>query len=151
MEADKRLVGAAGVHYVTAELLRKGYLALPTMRNTKGADIVVCHKSKTVKVQVKTTYEGRAPLGWILGEPDEHSNPTVFYVLVNLRQKKPEYYVVPSTVMGPYLKRTHRKWTQTPGKHGQPHRDSRVRRFPNEFEEVDLNRFEESWNAMFKS
>jgi hypothetical protein len=148
-EADKRLVGAAGVHYVAAELLRRGYLALPTTRNTKGADIVVCNESKTVKVQVKTTHKGGARLGWILGDADEQCDPDVFYVLVNLRQSKPDYYVVPSTTLGPYLQRTHSKWMRTLGKRGQPHRHSGVRRFPNEYEEVDLKQFEEKWDIMF--
>jgi len=133
-EADKRLVGAAGLHYATAELLRCGYLALPTTRNMKGVDIVVTHQSKTMKVQVKTTYQNRPRLDWILGESDEQGDPNVFYILVSLRERKPDYYVVPSTILGPYLQRTHRKWLEAKGRGGGPHRESKVRRFPNEFE-----------------
>jgi hypothetical protein len=35
------LVGIAGVHYVAAELSRRGLIALPTIRNTAGYDIIV--------------------------------------------------------------------------------------------------------------
>lgn len=37
----KRIYGIAGVHYVAAELSRRGMVALPTTRNTAAYDIVV--------------------------------------------------------------------------------------------------------------
>jgi hypothetical protein len=44
---DKSLVGAAGVHYVVSELSLRGLIALPTIRNTSGVDIVVVNKDGT--------------------------------------------------------------------------------------------------------
>ena len=37
----KTLVGAAGVHFVVSELSLRGLVALPTIRNTAGIDILV--------------------------------------------------------------------------------------------------------------
>lgn len=38
---SKELVGAAGVHYVASELSFRGMIALPTIRNTAGYDLIV--------------------------------------------------------------------------------------------------------------
>ncbi len=50
------LTGSAGVHFVCAELCMHGLIALPTIRNTKGMDVVVLTQDGTfvANVQVKT-------------------------------------------------------------------------------------------------
>ncbi len=54
---DKALIGAAGVFHVTAELSLRGMIALPTIRNTAGYDIIVTNRdgSKHANIQVKTS------------------------------------------------------------------------------------------------
>ena len=54
---DKALMGAAGVHFVASQLSLRGLIALPTIRNTAGIDIVVVNKSGTwqANLQVKTS------------------------------------------------------------------------------------------------
>jgi len=54
---DKALIGAAGVHFVVSELSLRGLIALPTIRNTAGVDIVVVNKAGTeqANLQVKTS------------------------------------------------------------------------------------------------
>jgi hypothetical protein len=90
--------GAAGVYFVTGELSRFGYIALPTVKNTKGIDIVVSSEdfSKTVYLQVKSN-KNKYDF-WIVGKPVQGNN--VFYVFVNLLSKsqnqRPEYFIVPS-------------------------------------------------------
>jgi hypothetical protein len=51
------LIGAAGVYYVASELLRRGLIALPTMRNTKGYDIIVANPNgiNYANIDVKTS------------------------------------------------------------------------------------------------
>lgn len=92
------LSGDSAVHFVVGELSRLGHIALPTVRNTKGVDIVVSKAdfSETTYLQVKSNrnkYDF-----WIVGNPTQ--GDTVFYVFVNLLSNKgyvrPEYYVVPS-------------------------------------------------------
>ncbi len=50
-------MGAAGVHFIASELSLRGLIALPTIRNTSGIDIVVVNKSGTwqANLQVKTS------------------------------------------------------------------------------------------------
>ncbi len=52
----KTLVGAAGVHFVVSELSLRGLVALPTIRNTAGIDILVSELdgSGQANLQVKT-------------------------------------------------------------------------------------------------
>jgi hypothetical protein len=54
---DKALIGAAGVHFVVSKLNLHGLIALPTIRNTAGIDIVVIDKEGTehANIQVKTS------------------------------------------------------------------------------------------------
>jgi len=53
---SKTLVGAAGVHFVVSELSLRGLIALPTIRNTAGIDILVSELdgSGQANLQVKT-------------------------------------------------------------------------------------------------
>ena len=52
----KTLIGAAGVHFVVSELSLRGLVALPTIRNTAGIDILVSEPdgSGQASLQVKT-------------------------------------------------------------------------------------------------
>jgi len=51
------LTGSAGVHFVCAELCMHGLIALPTIRNTKGMDVVVLAQGGKFisNLQVKTS------------------------------------------------------------------------------------------------
>ena len=54
---DTALIGAAGVHFIVSELSMRGLIALPTIRNTAGVDVVVTNKEGTWQayLQVKTS------------------------------------------------------------------------------------------------
>jgi hypothetical protein len=54
---DNALVGAAGVHHVAAVLSLRGLIALPTIRNAPGIDLVVVNPTGSWhgNVQVKTS------------------------------------------------------------------------------------------------
>jgi|GEM_PF-1835933 len=78
------LTGSAGVHYVCSILNANGIVALPTIRNTEGFDIVVLNRRGELGacIQVKTNSTNRN--SWILGD----TTPSWFgdknyYVFVN--------------------------------------------------------------------
>jgi hypothetical protein len=96
--ASGSLSGVAGVHFVVGELSRLGFIALPTVKNTKDVDIIASTQdfTKTIYVQVKANkikYDF-----WIVGKALNKDD--LFYVFVNLLSNqpnaRPEYYVVPS-------------------------------------------------------
>lgn len=55
--SSNALIGIAGVHYVAAELSRRGLVALPTVRNTSAYDIVTVTPdgSRHANLQVKAS------------------------------------------------------------------------------------------------
>jgi hypothetical protein len=57
MSSRNALIGISGVHYVVAELSRRGMVALPTIRNTASYDIVVVtpRGDKHANIQVKAS------------------------------------------------------------------------------------------------
>jgi hypothetical protein len=64
---DNSFIGAAGVHYAAYKLTRKGMLALPTVRNTPGTDLIVTSRDGRhhANIQVKTSQYKRAKF-WII-------------------------------------------------------------------------------------
>ena len=56
---DSALIGAAGVHFIVSVLSLRGLIALPTIRNTAGVDVVLTDKKGTwqANLQVKTSKE----------------------------------------------------------------------------------------------
>jgi hypothetical protein len=108
---DKSLKGAAGVHFVVAQLSLQGFVALPTTRNLKAFDIVAFQQdlSKVVFLQVKST--DRPKDGWLVytipadENWQDHLKKSVslgdnfFFVFVELPtgdKAGPSFYIVPS-------------------------------------------------------
>lgn len=58
---SKILSGIAGEYFVAAELSRRGFIAAVTLRNTRGADILVSRtdSEKSATIQVKTIQTGK--------------------------------------------------------------------------------------------
>ena len=79
----KTLIGAAGVHFVVSELSLRGLVALPTIRNTAGIDILVSEPdgSGQANLQVKTR-SSKADY-WPTSRPERClKGPRSFYVFV---------------------------------------------------------------------
>jgi hypothetical protein len=79
----KTLIGAAGVHFVVSELSLRGLVALPTIRNTAGIDILVSEPdgSGQANLQVKTASKKRDY--WPTSGPESClKGPHSFYVFV---------------------------------------------------------------------
>lgn len=131
-KAPPILVGVAGEYFVAGELSRRGYIASITLRNSRGVDILASNQeaTKQVGIQVKTNHHDRPE--WLLNEKAEsYFAENLFYVFVSLKgdRLRPAYYVVPSKVVAEYVETTHSEWLAAPGKKGQLHNDSALRKF----------------------
>jgi hypothetical protein len=87
-----------GVYLVAAELSRLGFIASPTSRSARGADILATDQGceRAFSVQVKTN-AGNAGF-WLVGKHVPVA-PSHFYVLVNLKSPGaggPAFWIVPS-------------------------------------------------------
>jgi hypothetical protein len=123
--------GIAGEYSVAAELSRRGFIASLTLRNTRGIDILASNRdaTKSVGIQVKTS-QVTAP-NWVLNKKAEVDlAENLFYVFVCLpADGEPSYYIVPRKIVGDYVRASHARWLATPGKEGQAHQDTDMRRF----------------------
>ena len=85
---DTFLIGAAGVHFVVSELTLRGLIALPTIRNTAGVDVVVTNKAGTwqANLQVKTS-RSRVSF-WPIGKKyDKCVGPNNYYAFLRYDRK----------------------------------------------------------------
>jgi hypothetical protein len=88
-----------GVYLVAAELSRLGYIASPTSRSARAADLLVTDQAckRAHSVQVKTNSSKSSY--WLLGkDAKELRSPSHVYVFVAIRPKAPlvSFFVVPS-------------------------------------------------------
>jgi hypothetical protein len=125
------LVAAAGEHYVLHRLFRHGLLAALAPRNEPNFDVIVFGKKNAVAatIQVKARTRG-ADGGWMMRRKHEQLvEDGLFYAFVDLEIPDAVVtYVLPSAIVARTLKRTHEDWLKAPGKGGQVHNDSDMRR-----------------------
>jgi len=93
-ELSKPQVGMIGVFYVCYELAKRGWIALPTSRNTKGVDVVIYNSSNPKQfytIQVKTlTKRNPVPFG---SKPELFAD---FVIIVRNVFEKPEIFIMKS-------------------------------------------------------
>ncbi len=139
------LSGIAGEYFVAAELSRRGYVASLTLRNTRGIDILASNADATtsVGIQVKTK-QGRGA-DWMLNKKAESDTAdNLFFVFVTLNELgNPEYYIVPKTEVAKFVTDSHKKWLATPGRRGQVHVDTPMRKFKD-----SDGRYLDKWNLL---
>jgi hypothetical protein len=125
------LSGISGEYFVAAELSRRGYIASLTLRNTRGIDVLAsnANATKSVGIQVKTAQSSKRD--WMLNAKIETEVATnLFFIFVRLNHlEAPEYFIVPKDAAARYAAEGHVAWLSTPGKKGQPHKDTTMRKF----------------------
>ena len=133
---DKSLVGAAGEHLVLSRLLSRGLLASQAPRGTRKADVLLnpLDGGTPRLIQVKTRTADGGPLGWHMGaKHEEMVEKDLFYCFVNLDLYAPSVYIVPSKVVAKVVREVHAEWLARPGRNGQAHNDSDMRRIKVEY------------------
>lgn len=134
MASQTSLLGAAGEYFVMSEMLRRGFIAALAPAGVPHADIVVTNVegSKLCSLQVKTRRDIGSDGGWHMKAKHEDTRvQTLFYCFVDFGktpEATPTVHVVPSAVVADVLAASHRKWLAIPGRKGQPHKDSVMRR-----------------------
>jgi hypothetical protein len=149
---DSVLLGAAVEHLVLSRLLSKGFLAAPAPRGTRKADILVnfIDGGHPCLIQVKAASKGR--LGWHMQKKHEDvTDEDLFYCFVDFEGNHPRVWVIPAAVVADTIRTDHGIWLQTPGKNGQVHNDTKLRRFRHNClgtEEGWLDQYFEAWGQL---
>ena len=132
MSKDKSTRGNASQFFVAGELCRRGYAAVVTLGNTPNTDILCSNRegTKFVHIQVKTFVPGNKTCS-VGVKAEKFFGPNFYWVLAGIPEpgssKDFEYFIISSKDMARNVKRIHKRWLETPGKDGRPHRDSSVR------------------------
>jgi hypothetical protein len=126
------LRGIAGEYFVAAELSKRGYIAIITLRNTETADILCSdlNAKNPITIQVKTKQEAKRI--WPLHKKAENLySDKLYYIFVILNKEGvyPDFFIVSSRDVANYCKESHKQWLETLGKKGQKHNDNLVRNF----------------------
>lgn len=89
---SRALIGIAGVHFVAAELSRRGLIALPTIRNTAACDIIVVTPDgkRRANIQVKTSQK-RVGFWPMPPSDDIRDNSNDYYVLLRWLPKEDKF------------------------------------------------------------
>jgi len=125
------LARIAGSKFVAEELSQRGFkTSVSYGKNSVDFHASKLSNNKVFDLQVKTTQSGRR--SWVLHGKDElNSYDNLFYVFVLLKvePERPEYFIVPGKQVAETLSIGYTKWISTPGRNGQKHNYSDVRKF----------------------
>ncbi len=134
MTSKTSLLGAAGEHYVLCQLLRRDFIAALAPQGVPNADIIVTDDigQRLCAVQVKTRRELGSDGGWHMSKKHEGIiSDRLFYCFVDFGESlnaQPECYIIPSAIVAQVLQESHQLWLALPGKRGQKHNDTDMRR-----------------------
>ncbi len=122
------LRGHAGEMFVSAELMRRGWLAAMTARGSRSFDILARRADRAlfVAIRVKTGDSAQGSFLWSAKKDGslflDMTDKADFTVIVDLpTQGGPVYYVVPTATLSEHLRTNHLEWLAEPGAKGQPH------------------------------
>ena len=102
MSSEKHLTGMRGVYLVAAELSGRGFIASPTSRSARGADILCtdadCKTAFSVQVKTKSTQASY----WLLSaDYKRFVSDSHIYVFVSIKEGgvPTEFFIIPSKVV----------------------------------------------------
>jgi Holliday junction resolvase-like predicted endonuclease len=113
-------VGAAGEHFVAAEIHRRGGYAVTFSGNMHDIDLLASDTGhdRIISIQVKTKTSGTWQTSTTRGKKRKAPEiETKYWVLVDLGKEYPEFYVIPKWWMENDIHRAHSKYLAEFGGH----------------------------------
>ena len=141
VNVNSTILGAAGEHYVLAELLRRGFIAAKAPEGVPNFDIVITdllgQRLAAIQVKTRRDYPG-GDKGWHMkSKHEELSSDHMFYVFVDVGASEDapvSFYVLPSSLVATVCRISHEIWRLTPNSNGGEHGDSPLRRMLPKYE-----------------
>lgn len=128
------ITGVSGEYFVGAELSRRGWITVLTLKNTPNIDIIATTPDgeRALNIQVKTR-SIRNRQGWMLnkGIGTIVFNDNFYIAFVDLKgiDEKPDYYLIPKNLFAKRIAKRHQEWLAKPGRRGRAHVDNPIRAF----------------------
>jgi hypothetical protein len=149
----KQNIGNAGEYYIAALLSALNFTTTITLGRAERYDILAVGPSgKTFKFSVKTRFR-QEQSAFTLSEKDEKEwEEDLFYVFVRLHEFRqlPEYWIIASKRVSEVITSAHQKWSETPGRMGQQHNQSNVRKVPVVLRGMDKIYYPPDWENEMK-
>lgn len=143
-------IGISGEFYIAHILAKKGFKVSVTLGRTEGFDLFVQNPNGiNMTISVKTTRLKISKYFMMGKKADTLIDEHLFYAFVklNLPDDIPEFWIVPSKVVAPIIKKAHDIWLTTPAKSGVAHKETSMRLFRLENHPL----FPEDWEEQLKS
>jgi hypothetical protein len=131
-------------------------LAAQAPRGARKADVLVnfLDGGTPALIQVKSRQSG-ADGGWHMSEKhEEQVDEDLFFCFVDFEPSSPTVHVLPARVVAETLRVDHQIWLDTPGRKGQAHNPTKMRRLrpnSNGKESGWLNAYLENWDLILNS
>ena len=144
------ITGVSGEYFIAAELSRRGWVAVLTLKNTPNIVLIATTPDgkRTLNIQVKTRSIGNRK-GWILTKNIEAIVPgnNFYIVFVDLKgiDSLPDYYLIPKNLFARWIAKGHKEWLAAPGRHGHVHVDNPIREFSRKGFKA-FERYHNNWN-----
>lgn len=152
-KTQKQNVGNAGEYYIAARLSAINFIVTITLGRAEKYDILALSPNgKLIKISVKTTQLENAR-DFPLSVKDESGESEDFYyafVKLNKFKKEPDFWIIPSKIVCPLLKKSHDKWMKTPGKDNKKHGISTFRILPVEMSKSQILLYPAGWGEEVK-
>lgn len=153
IKIQKQNVGNAGEYYIASRLSALDYTVTITLGRAERYDILALSpKGNLIKISVKTTQLEKAK-NFPLSVKDENGESKDFYyafVKLNNFKGEPDFWIIPSEVLCPLIKNSHKKWLNTPNLKGGKHGHSDVRLLPFEMTKGEKQYYPENWEDEIK-
>lgn len=161
---NSTLLGAAAEYFVMSQLLRQDMIAALAPAGVPDADIIVSNRvgDKLAALQVKARRKIGSDGGWHMGQKHEKIiQESLLYCFVEFGEiaDATRCWVVPSNIVAEAVRDSHAAWLALPGRNGQPHNDTKMRRFLPDYKYETmssyragwLNQYAEAWHVISKS
>ena len=132
LPVSKNDVGIAGEFYMAHILAKYGFKVNVSLGRTERFDLFVKNPSgKLLTVSVKTRYSNKVIEVPMNEKAETLTDKSLFYAFVRLNMPDgvPEFWIVPSTIVAPVIKREHEIHMTKTYKSGKPHKESTMRNF----------------------
>lgn len=150
---SKQNVGNAGEYYIAARLSALDFITTLTLGRTEKYDILALSpKGKFLKISVKTTQIENAK-NFPLSKKDEKGQAKDFYyafVKLNNFNKEPDFWIIPSNVVCPIIKKSDEIYLKTPGRNNRTHIGSSLRILPIEMTSREKQYYPKNWEKKVK-
>ena len=132
LKISKNNIGVAGEFYMAHVLAKHNFKVNVSLGRTEGFDLFVQNpQGENLTVSVKTTYSNESKFLIMNKKAETLIDESLFYAFVRLNMPDgvPEFWIVPSTIVAPVIKREHEIHMTKTYKSGKPHKESTMRNF----------------------